>query len=224
MGVGGLLMEIVTRPQPRAIEVKPGRRIAAIVLAAGRSTRMGGPNKLLAEIGGRPLVRIAVEEALASQARRVIVVTGHQRERVEAALNGLDVERVHNPDFAEGLSTSLKAGIAAVPSDVDGVIVCLADMPQVNAKLMDRLLSAFDPEKGALVIVPTIDGKRGNPVVWSRRFFPELAALDGDTGARHLIASYPEAVIEVPLSGNAALVDVDTPDALQAVKAEIERT
>jgi molybdenum cofactor cytidylyltransferase len=223
MGVGGLLMEIVTRPQPRAVEVKPGRRIAAIVLAAGRSTRMGGPNKLLAEINGRQLVRIAAEEALASQARPVIVVTGHQRERVEAALKGLDVMLAHNGDFAEGLSTSLKSGIAALPADVDGAVVCLGDMPQVNAQLIDRLLAAFDPEKGALVVVPTIDGKRGNPVVWSRRFFPELAALDGDIGARHLIASYPEAVTEVQLTSNAALVDVDTPDALKAVKAAIER-
>jgi len=223
MGVGGLLMEIVTRPQPRAIEIKPGRRIAAILLAAGRSTRMGGPNKLLAEINSRPLVRIAAEEALTSQARPVIVVTGHQRERVEEALDGLDVTLAHNPDFAEGLSTSLKAGIAAVPSDVDGVIVCLGDMPQVSVALIDSLLAAFDPEKGALVVVPTIDGKRGNPVVWSRRFFPELAALEGDTGARHLIASYPEAVIEVPLADSGALVDVDTPDALKAVKAVIEQ-
>jgi molybdenum cofactor cytidylyltransferase len=223
MGVGGLLMEIVTRPQPRAVEVKPGRRIAAIVLAAGRSTRMGGPNKLLAEINGRQLVRIAAEEALASQARPVIVVTGHQRERVEAALKGLDVGLAHNGDFADGLSTSLKVGIAAMPAHVDGAIVCLGDMPQVNAQLIDRLLAAFDPEKGALVVVPTMDGKRGNPVVWSRRFFPELAALDGDVGARHLIASYPEAVTELPLAGKAALVDVDTPDALKAVKAEIER-
>jgi len=223
MGVGGLLMEIVTRPQPRAVEIKPGRRIAAILLAAGRSTRMGGPNKLLAEINRRPLVRIAAEEALASQAGPVIVVTGHQRERLEEALGGLDVMLAHNPDFADGLSTSLKVGIAAVPSDVDGVIVCLGDMPQVNAALIDSLLAAFDPEKGALVVAPTIHGKRGNPVVWSRRFFPELAALEGDTGARHLIASYPEAVAEVPLTSNAALVDVDTPDALKAVKAQIER-
>jgi molybdenum cofactor cytidylyltransferase len=222
MGVGGLLMEIVTRPQPRATEARPGRRIAAIVLAAGRSTRMGGPNKLLAEINGRPLVRIAAEQALASRAHPVIVVTGHQREQVDAVLGGLDVTRVHNPDFAEGLSTSIKAGIAAVPDEVDGVVVCLGDMPQVNASLIDKLLAAFDPEKGALVVVPTIGGKRGNPVVWSRRFFPELATLQGDTGARHLIKSVPEAVVEVPLSGTAALVDVDTPDALQAVKAEIE--
>jgi molybdenum cofactor cytidylyltransferase len=168
-------------------------------------------------------VRIAVEEALGSRARPVIVVTGHQRERVEAALKGLAVTLVHNPDYAHGLSTSLKAGIAAVPADVDGAIVCLGDMPQVDAALMDRLIAALDPERGALVAVPSIEGKRGNPVVWSRRFFSDLATLDGDIGARHLIASYPEAVTEVPLSDRAALVDVDTPDALSALKAEMER-
>jgi len=223
MGVGGLLMEIVTRPQPRK-EPAPekGRRIAAVILAAGQSTRMGGPNKLLAEIGGRPLVRIAAEEALASRARPVIVVTGHQREKVEAALDGLPVQRVHNPDFADGLSTSLRAGLAALPDDVDGAVVCLGDMPQVRSHLVDRLIAAFDPERGALVVVPTIDGKRGNPVVWSRRFFPELMALEGDVGARNLIGRYPEAVAEVPLTDTAALVDVDTPEALVKLKAELE--
>jgi molybdenum cofactor cytidylyltransferase len=215
-------MEIVTRPQPREGEPQPGRHVAGIVLAAGRSTRMGGPNKLLAEIGGKPLVRIAAEQALASRAKPVVVVTGHQRVEVEAALKGLKVTFAHNPDYAEGLSTSLKAGIAALPADVDGAIVCLGDMPQVDARLIDRLIAAFDPAKGALVAVPTIEGKRGNPVVWSRRFFGDLAKLDGDVGARHLIASYPEAVVEVPMTGRGALVDVDTPDALSAVKAEIE--
>src|SRR5262249_31268049 len=114
MGVAGLLMEIVTRPQPRTEPpLAAGRRIAAVVLAAGRSTRMGGPNKLLAEIAGRPLVRIVVEEALASRARPIIVVVGHQRAEVEKALAGLPVEVVYNADFAQGLGTSLKAGIAA---------------------------------------------------------------------------------------------------------------
>ncbi len=224
MGVGGLLMEIVTRPQPRTEPPKQdGRRVAAVILAAGRSTRMGGPNKLLAEIGGRPLVRIAAEEALASRARPVIVVSGHQRELVEAALKGLKVEIVHNPDFAAGLSTSLKTGLAAVPAGIDGAIVLLGDMPQVRSALIDQLVAAFDPERGALVVVPTIDGKRGNPVVWSRRFFPELAALEGDVGARHMIGRYPEAVAEVPLTDQAVLIDVDTPEALIAVRDEIER-
>ena len=224
MGVGGLLMEIVTRPQPR--EAKPaadGRRVGAIVLAAGRSTRMGGPNKLLAEIGGKPLVRIVTEQALASRAAPVIVVTGHERAKVEAALAGLRVRFVHNPDFAAGLSTSLKAGLTALPGEVDGAIVCLGDMPQVTASLIDRMLDAFDPARGALVVVPTTDGKRGNPVVWSRRFFPDLMMLEGDVGARHLIATYADAVAEVPVDDSAALTDVDTPDALLAVKAELER-
>ena len=113
--------------------------------------------------------------------------------------------------------------IAAVPAHADGAIVCLGDMPQVDAKLIDRLIAAFDPEKGALVVVPVIDGKRGNPVVWSRRFFPELGELGGDVGARNLIASYPEAVAEVPVAGRGTLFDVDTPDALDELRAEIEQ-
>jgi len=224
MGVGGLLMEIVTRPQPRDEPLHPARNIAALVLAAGRSSRMGGPNKLLAEIGGRPLARIVTEAALGSRARPVIVVTGHQRERVEAALAGLPVEFVHNPDFADGLGTSLKAGIGALPAQSDGVVVCLGDMPQVDAPMIDRLADALAPDKGSLIAVPTIDGKRGNPVVWSRRFFPELMAVEGDIGARHLIGRYGEAVVEVPLSGTAALTDIDTPEALEAVRAELEGT
>ena len=228
LGVGGLLMEIVTRPQPRE-EKASGERarkkphIAAVVLAAGRSTRMGAVNKMIAEIGGKPLVRIAVEQALASAASPLIVVTGHQREKIEAALAGLAVRFVHNADYAEGLGTSLKAGIAAVPAEADGAIVCLGDMPQVDAALIDRLIAAFDPERGALVVVPSIEGRRGNPVVWSRRFFHDLMQIQGDIGARHLIGNYAEAVAEVPLAGEAALTDVDTPESLSAVKAEIER-
>jgi molybdenum cofactor cytidylyltransferase len=224
MGVGGLLMEIVTRPQPREERAAPaGRRVAALVLAAGRSTRMGAVNKMLAEIGGKPLVRIAAEQAAASHAQPVIVVTGHEREKVEAALKGLSVRFVHNPDYSEGLGTSLKAGIAAVPEESDAAIVCLGDMPQVDAALINRLIAAFDPERGALVVVPSIDGRRGNPVVWSRRFFHDLMSIQGDIGARHLIGNYVEAVVEVPVAGEAALIDVDTPESLSAVKAEIER-
>ena len=140
-----------------------------------------------------------------------------------AALAGLPVRLVNNPDYGEGLGSSLKAGITAVPADADGAIVCLGDMPQVDSQLIDRLIAAFDPERGALVVVPTFDGRRGNPVVWSRRFFHDLMSIAGDIGARHLIGSYAEAVVEVPVAGEAALTDVDTPESFSAVKAEIER-
>jgi molybdenum cofactor cytidylyltransferase len=219
MGVGGLLMEIVTRPQPREKqEDEDNRNIVAIILAAGRSTRMGGPNKLLAELDGKKLVRIATEQALASKASDVVVVTGHQADLVEQALEGLKVRFVRNPDFAGGLASSVKAGIAAVPPTADGAVVCLGDMPLIDANLIDRLIESFAPDRGNLIVVPVAAGRRGNPVLWSRRFFNELMTLDGDIGARHLIARHAEAVAEVPVEGDGAFLDIDTPQALEAAR------
>lgn len=219
MGVGGLLMEIVTRPQPRVpVGSDESRSVAAVVLAAGRSTRMNGPNKMLAELSGKKLVRIAVEQALASKASPVIVVTGHQSTDVKAALAGLDVTFVTNPKYADGLATSVKAGIAAVPEGIDGAIICLGDMPLIDAKLIDRLIDAFAPDHGALIVAPVADGRRGNPVLWSRRFFAELMTLDGDIGARRLIAQHADAVAEVEVEGKSAFLDIDTPEMLEAAQ------
>jgi len=219
MGVGGLLMEIVTRPQPRTEpDIEGNRNVVAIVLAAGRSTRMGGPNKLLAELEGKKLVRIAAEQALASKASGVIVVTGHQADLVEQALAGLDVKFVRNQNFAAGLASSVKAGIAAVPADADGAVICLGDMPQIDAGLIDRLIDDFAADRGHLIVVPVAEGRRGNPVLWSRRFFQELMTLDGDVGARYLIARHSEAVAEVAVEGEGAFLDIDTPQALEAAR------
>jgi molybdenum cofactor cytidylyltransferase len=219
MGVGGLLMEIVTRPQPRKPAGAEGNRnVTAVILAAGRSTRMGGPNKLLAELNGKPLVRIVTEQALASKASNVIVVTGHQAAEVETALAGLKVKFVRNPDFVAGLASSVKTGIAAVPDNADGAVVCLGDMPLIDARLIDRLIETFAPDRGNLIAVPVSDNRRGNPVLWSRRFFDELMTLDGDIGARHLIAKHSEAVAEVPVEGHGAFLDIDTPEALVAAR------
>jgi molybdenum cofactor cytidylyltransferase len=148
----------------------------------------------------------------------VIVVTGHQAEQVEQALQGLDVKFVRNPEFAEGLATSVKAGISAVPPDADGAVICLGDMPLIDSHLIDRLIQAFAPDGGNLIAVPVSDGRRGNPVLWSRRFFKELMTLDGDVGARHLIARHTEAVAEVPVDGEGAFLDIDTPQALEAAR------
>ncbi|WP_338690572.1 molybdopterin-binding/glycosyltransferase family 2 protein [Bradyrhizobium sp. 26S5] len=219
MGVGGLLMEIVTRPQPRTVpDTEGNRNVAAIVLAAGRSTRMGGPNKLLAELDGKKLVRIVAEQALASKASEVIVVTGHQSDLVEQALADLKVKFVRNPDFAGGLASSVKSGIGAVSDAADGAIVCLGDMPLIDAQLIDRLIETFEPDRGHLIAVPVSEGRSGNPVLWSRRFFRELMTLDGDIGARHLIAKHAEVVAEVPVEGNSAFLDIDTPQALEAAR------
>ena len=219
LGVGGLLMEIVTRPQPReALPSAQAPRVAAIVLAAGRGTRMGAENKLLADLSGKSIVRHTVEAALASKARPVVVVSGHQGERIAGALKGLEISHVHNPRFAEGLSTSLTAGLAALPPEIDAVAVMLGDMPEISGALIDRLAAAIDPERGALIAVPVRNGRRGNPVVWSRRLFGDLARLEGDVGARHLIGLYADAVAEVPVEDEAAFADVDTPEALARLR------
>jgi molybdenum cofactor cytidylyltransferase len=221
MGVGGLLMEIISRPQSREPEKEVIETdVTAIILAAGRSTRMGGPNKLLAKIGGKPLVRIAAEQALASRAESVVVVTGHQHEQIEEALQGLDVTFVHNPDYAEGLATSLKSGINAVPASGGAAIVCLGDMPLVGSGLIDRLIEAYAPERDGLIAIPVADGRRGNPVLWSRKLFKELLALEGDIGARHVVQKYAEMVVEVPATGVSAFLDVDTPDVLAKLLAK----
>lgn len=211
LGVGGLLTEIASRPQPREGRHPP--RIAALILAAGASRRMGGTNKLLATFAGRPLVRVAAEAALASTAASVTVVTGHDSAAIAAALAGLPVALAHNPDHAEGMSTSLRTGIAALPAGIDGVVVMLADMPEIGPDILDRLIAAFSPQADAEIVVPVSDGRRGNPVLWGARFLAELAALEGDIGGRRLIDKHGESVSEVEI-GAAVAHDVDTPAAL----------
>lgn len=221
LGVGGLLMEIVTRPQPRAGAEKPVSKdpsVSAIVLAAGRSTRMEGANKLLEDYAGKPLVRHAVEAALASKANSVTVVTGHQEREIRAALAGLAVSFVHNPDFAEGISTSVRAGIAALPADCDAALVALGDMPLVDGTLLDRLIAGFEPDKGALIVLPVTEGQRGNPVVWARRFFDDLKAIEGDAGGRQILKANRDAVVEIAVSSAATSFDVDTREALAQLR------
>jgi molybdenum cofactor cytidylyltransferase len=191
------------------------RRVGAIVLAAGRSVRMGGRNKLLASLDGAPLVRRSVEAVVASRARPVCVVTGHEAEQVREALAGCPVELVHNPDFAAGMSTSLRAGIEALAGRVDGALVCLADMPWVPREALDALIDAFADAAGDAICAPHYAGRRGNPVLWPAARFADLVALRGDAGARALLEARPPELRAVSVSHEGVLRDVDTPEALR---------
>ena len=218
MGVGGLMKEIPGRPMPRARRQTAAthkKRVAALVLAAGQSTRMGS-NKMMADIAGTPMIAHTVDAVLASKADPVVVVTGHQPQRVREALAGRKVTFAHNPNYAEGLSTSLRAGLDALPADVDGVIVALGDMPGVAAAHLDRLIAAFDPDAGASICVPSFSGKRGNPVLWSKAYFQEMHEIAGDVGARHLIGAHADEIKDVAMPDAGVLEDLDTPAALAA--------
>lgn len=188
-------------------------RIAAVVLAAGMSTRMGS-NKLVADIRGEPLIRHVVRSVEASAARPIVVVTGHDRERIGAALAGTEAALVHNPAYKDGMSTSLRVGVNAV-TESDGAIVLLGDMPAVSGALIDRMISAFDPANAGAICVAVHRGRRGNPVLFARRFFPELRELSGDVGARSIVGKYPDLVCEVEADNEAPLTDLDTRDDLE---------
>ncbi len=221
MGAGGLLKEAAVRSAAPRAGRAPGRGgIAGIVLAAGQSRRMGDANKLLAEIGGEPMVARAIDAVVASGAAPVLAVTGHEAEKVRAALAGRSVRFVHNPDYAAGLAGSLRAAIAAVPAEAAGALVCLGDMPRVTAAHIGRLIDAFEASGEPAICVPTYRGRRGNPSLWHRRFFAEIAEASGDAGARRLMDAHPDSVVEVEMADAGVLFDVDTPEALAASRAE----
>ena len=183
--------------------------LAAIVLAAGRSTRMAPRNKLLEEIGGEAMVRRVAKLALGCGASPVIVVTGYEGKRIGEALHGLDIQIALNPSYAEGLSTSLRAGLAALPTRCDGALICLADMPWVETSVLDALIAAFAANGPQAICVPTHRGRRGNPVLWGRFYFPEMMPLTGDSGAKPLMARHAAHVVETDVATESIFADAD---------------
>jgi molybdenum cofactor cytidylyltransferase len=201
------------------------RRVAALILAAGRGTRFApGPDesKVTALLDGTPLVHHVAAAALASRARPVLVVTGHAAAHVEAALAGLDLAFVRNPAYADGLSTSVKAGLAALPAESDAAVVLLADMPRVGARLIDQLVTAFDAADAATqAVVPIHGGKRGNPVLIGRALFAALETVTGDHGARGLLDAADSHLLEIPVDDAGVAFDVDTRGMLAAAHGRL---
>jgi molybdenum cofactor cytidylyltransferase len=222
MGVGGLLKDVPERPHPRSPRVdKRGARVAAVVLAAGLSRRMG-ENKLLVAVEGMPMVARVVDALAAAPLDEVVVVVGHEAARVRAAveplIGGRRVRFVECADYEAGLSASLRAGIASVMDRaVDGALVCLGDMPWISAAHVAALVDAFDPASGRAICVPFYAGKRGNPVLWAARYFAEMQALTGDVGAKELLERHAEAVWPVEMADAAVTLDIDTREALDAL-------
>jgi len=198
------------------MESGPAREahIAALILAAGSSRRMGS-NKLLAPVDGTAMVARVADAAIASRCAWVTVVTGFDAERIRAARAGRRVAFAHNPDHAEGMAGSLALGLAALPEEASAAVVLLADMPRIEPAHIDALIAAYAARDA--VIVPVRAGRRGNPVLWPRRFFARMAGLSGDRGARSLIEACPAEVLAVEVDSDAIFLDADTPAELAAL-------
>ena len=165
------------------------------------------------------MVAHVADAALSSKADEIILVTGHEEKKILASLAGRPLTQVSNENFTEGLSTSVRTGVLAaaqISPPVEAAIILLGDMPFVDADVINQLISAHAPDDDAFICVPTVNGKRGNPVLWDAAFFSELQQLQGDVGAKHLIAEHEDLVREVPITTLAPLTDIDTPDMLHA--------
>ena len=190
---------------------RPGElRVGAIVLAAGRSTRMGALNKLLAPVGGEPMLTRVVRGLVDARIDPIVVVTGHDEAAVQAACADLPVGFAYNADFARGMSTSLRCGVTAIAidPDVDGALVALGDMPWIEPSHLERLVRAF--RSSADIVAPRFGGRRGNPVLFGRDHFPALRRATGDAGARSVLAQQASGVRWVDMPDDAIHRDVDT--------------
>ena len=225
MGAGGLLAEIKSRPQPREGQMSSmssisAPRIAAVVLAAGLSSRMGS-NKLLSDLNGQALIQHTIDRLGKAAIDEIIVVTGHQAAEVRAVLKDHKLRFVHNENYAQGLSTSVRAGIAAA-QEFDAAFVILGDMPLIEAADLNRMIAAFNGVEGRSLVAPILGRKLGNPILWGQEHFVDLMALTGDRGARSLIEARRDQIVEIAVTHDGILLDADTPEALAEIRAKLK--
>lgn len=183
-------------------------KVCGVILAAGRSSRLGRPKQLL-ELDGKPLVRIVAERALASRLDDVVLVTGAHAEEVEETVAGLPLRVERNPDYERGQSTSLRAGLATLPADADAVVFLLGDQPEVTTAAIDAVLARFE-EGGAAIVQAAYGGRPSHPIVFARQLFPELERVTGDEGGRSVVQRHPAALYRVAIADSAPPGDVDT--------------
>lgn len=194
------------------------QKVFALVLAAGTSRRLGRPKQLL-ELDGRTLVALVTEAALGAEVDGVVVVIGAHASKTRSELRDYPVYSVFNPHYEAGQGTSLAAGIRAMPSTVDAVVILLVDMPQVRSSAISAVVKRWRESRAPAVIAEYRDG-RGHPVVFDRRVFEDLARLEGDTGGRGVLAELGDAVERVPIANTSRPRDVDTEEDWQRMQWE----
>ncbi len=181
-------------------------RIDALVLAAGRSLRAGGSNKLLLPWQDKVVVEHAVDAALSSHVTTVHVVSGHDQPSLQTVLNGRNLNWIHNSNYRSGISSSIRAGVSELSADVDGILLCLGDMPWVSEQQINEVIEGFQPDS---VRVACFGKRRGHPALFPRAWFTKLMQLSGDDLARCLFDNLASSVVEVPMTNDAVLRGVN---------------
>ena len=194
--------------------------ISAVILAAGESRRMGKQNKLLLPIGGEALLVKLVASVCASDVGQVLVVIGHEAEKIRRELNEFPLNFVYNPNFSEGMTTSIKHGVKEVSNECDGLLICLGDMPFINTSEINKLIHAYVKNriKGeGLIVVPVFKRQRGNPVLFSIEFRNDILDHKKESGCKGVIKNHSESVMEIPMDNDNILIDVDNLEDFQRV-------
>lgn len=195
-------------------------KIAAIIVAAGRSSRFGDGNKLVAHLNGRPLISYAVAAAAASPVDDIVLVIAPDGAAIAGAAGNGRWRTVVNAQASAGLSSSIQTGLSALPAGIGGALIMLADMPGVTSELIAKLCDAFREREGRAIVFPqTANGRQGNPVLWPRALFADLKTITGDAGGKAILDAHPDLQHSITISGDAARFDVDTADDL--ARAEI---
>ncbi len=187
-------------------------KVSAIVLAAGLSSRMGETNKLLAQVNGKSLLKHVLINLTKSDVDQIVVVAGHESEKIAQQISGPSIKLINNADFEKGLSTSIKAGIETIQSSCDAVLIMQADMPFVESNLFNQIISAFHNNDD--IVIPRYKGQIGNPLLWSSKYFEQLKQLSGDKGAKQILNDYKGAISYVDVDNIGILVDIDEPNSL----------
>jgi molybdenum cofactor cytidylyltransferase len=196
--------------------------VAAVVLAAGMSRRMGTPKQLL-RIGGETILERTLKNVRASQSAEIVLVVGHAAESVEKEISTEQIRVVHNPDYQQGMGTSLRAGLAAVSADASAAIIVLADQPFVRSETLNKLIACHRESRPQTVIpqiiIPLYKGFRGNPVLLDRSVFAEVQSLSGDVGCRAIFGDHTEGILKLPVDDPGILQDIDSRNDLEALGA-----
>ena len=217
MGAGGLLMEIASRPLPRALSksvYKRGKKIMGVILAAGNSTRMGKDNKLLRNVGDASLVRNTAVEMLNSDVDSCSIVLGYQSDKVAEVIKDLNISLILNPLWQEGQASSLKAALNTLDDTYSDLLIMLGDLPGVKSRHINTIIEEhlLTNNRRSKITIPSFNGKKGNPVIWGRSFFPDLSNLEGDAGGRALFNHHPAAINLLDMDDPAGVTDTDTPE------------